>query len=1325
MSTPIGKWSWVAGELSPSMQGRPDEARYANGATTLRNFFVSYRGPAYSRAGTAFVGFSKQTGRAYPPRMVPFQFNVNQGLALEFGNFYMRVVSDGAFVVEPGVFVAGISQANPGVLTLAAESVTNATANVGAVSASYNTGDSVTIAGGAFSSPAVLDVESTQLASLAINSRGNIVLGTTRSYLPGDTITLAGGTFSISASLVVNTTRVLQAVFDPSFAGSGGAPGPVVLTGTTGTGTKFQVNATIGGGGSLTAVGSLVNPGSYTANPTFTGSPFFAYVEPVTGGGLSGAQIVLAMGIDTVSILNPGDFTQNALGGNFTQNSSSGQGLGATFNNALFGPRDLTVVNGGIYGTLPANPAAQASTTGTGLGATFNLTGTASTSFSTGDWVFLSGIGGMTELNGDTVVLTALSSTTFSMQDVYGNNIDTTGFPAFTAGGTAARVFTLTTPFAEVDLPYLKFVQSADEMSLCCVNQMTRVEYQPIDLSRITDIDWTFTPIVASATVQPPSAVSGVSSGAGNIDYQYEVTSVDPANGTESIASPIASINGAINISGTAGTIQLTWTPVAGVNQYNVYKVTPGFNTVPPVGSLFGFAGSSFGAQFIDSNIVADETQVPPTNQNPFARGQILGITTNTQGTGYAQGTTTFTINTSTGSGLVVVPIVVSGGVVAWLVEEAGQNYAPTDTITITGAGTGATATLNVGAQTGTYPSVPGYFQERRAYANTLNSPDTYFMSQPGAFTNFDSRIPTIASDAIIGSPWAVQVNGIQAMIQTSGGLLVMTGLSAWLLAGAGSFATNVQPISPSSQDDVPQAFTGCSPIVPPIKINYDVIYVNSKGSYYYDLPYQLYALSEPIDLTDISSHLFINYTIREHAWCEQPYKLLWAVRDDGVMLSMTYYKTQQIAGWARHDTDGLFVSVCSVIELPVDALYLATQRFPGGRTAYMIERMDNRIWADVEQTWCVDCGLTLPQPEPVATLTANSAFGLGAISGFTGLVGGQGYSAATTVTVVDLAVQADGKTPIGSGATVTPTIVGGVIVNLVIGAGGLNYQQPIFVVNDPAGSAGGQGFAAKPTLNNATLFETDAAIFSAGDVGKVIRMGGGIAVITVFANAIAVQANMLSPITQVVPGTSTPLPQSAGDWTMTAPVTLISGLNHLIDATVTGLADGNVIPPQVVSAQGTITLATPASAVTVGLGFTCQMQTPPIDTGTPTVQGQRKKLSAVSVRLEASRGVTVGANQLDGSVQSPPQIAPNWVQMDNLPDEGSGAPNFPRRPYNALAIPLRTGDVRQAVSGGWSTPGQVAIQQMHPLPCQVLAVVGEYLGGDTPQTQAPQKGKK
>ena len=1315
--------AFTTGEVSPSLFGRFDLARIHQAASTLRNLFCSYRGGAYSRAGTAFAGFSKQTGRAYPPRMITFQFSINQGLALEFGNYYMRVVSNGGFVTEAGVGITNITQANPGVLTVAAFVANGATANNGAVSASYAPGDQVTLAGGTFTQAAVLKVGITTLLSAAVNAPGTYAFfpSSGGGYIPGCTIALAGGTQSQQPIVQVLTTKVVAAAI--AAAGSGGTPGAQTVTGTTGTGTKFQASVTVSGAGHITAVNSISVAGSYTVNPTALN------VEPVTGASLTGAKLILEMGVETVQVTTGGVFSGNPVGGNLTQSFCSvPNAVGATFNAAVLGPSALTVANPGVYSVVPVNPAAQASTTGTGLGASFNVAFGAGSNFGTGDWVSLSQIGGMTQLNGLTAVLTRLTSTTYSMADVYGNNINTTSFGAYTSGGLASRIYTLQTPYAEQDLPYLKFTQSADVMSLCLVNQQTLVEYQAQDLTRNSNTNWSFSPVVPATAIAAPTGLAGVTT-SGSSHLQYVVTAVDPVTGTESVASAAADV--ACQSPASANfTIRLNWTAVAGVTQYNVYKAPAAIATTVPVGSLFGYIGSSYGPAYNDqNNTVPDFTQTPPLHRDPFAPGQVIGVPVTNAGSGYTQAGITYSIGTATGSGLVLTPIVEpptggSGTLVGFVVNDPGQNYEPGDTIAITADGSNATATLTIGPETGTNPGVVSYVQARRAYAYSLNNPDTYWMSKPGDYTNFDVRIPTISSDAITGSPWAVEVNGIQAMNQMPGGLIVFTGLGAWQLTGTGGSSFSPQPIGPDTQQVQPQGYNGCAPTILPIKIENGIVYVQSKGSIYREVQFSIQTNQYfGGDMTINSSHLFTGYTIKEHAWCEEPYKLLWAIRSDGILLSCTYLKSQEVLAWARSDTQGLFASVCSVTELPVDAAYFATQRFIAGNNAYMIERMDNRIWSTVENVWAVDAGLGLAQPAPAATLSASSATGLGAIPAGTVIAGGAGYSAATQAFVVDMGVNNDGKGP-GTGTTAALTIVGGAITGITFPTVGANYVRPRVDVIDPAGSSGGSGAAIVAALDNSATFSASAAVFSAGSVGSVIRMGGGIATVIQYVNPQKVVANITSPITQTFAdgaGTPVPIPQASGAWTLTAPVGTVR-VPHLAGATVTGLYDGNVIPPTVAAADGTIALPVPATSVTVGLGFQAQLQSVYLDGGDPTIQGQRKKIAAVTLRIEASRGLKAGSNQVDGSSVSPMQIAPQWVVGDGglTAVDDKALP-----PYGSSVIPLFTGDTRIVASGGFGAHGQVAVQQDFPLPMNILALVAEASSGDSPQDKWPQKAQK
>lgn len=174
------------------------------------------------------------------------------------------------------------------------------------------------------------------------------------SYAPGNTITLAGGT-GTPAVLNVTFTKVQSATI--AAAGTGGTPGTQTVTGTTGTGTKFQATVTVSGGGAITSVDSISVGGIYSVNPTSLTA------EPVTGGGLTGAQLNIKMGVLQAIVSTPGSYT--ALPANpVAQASTSGSGTGATFT-MVWGILGATVTNGG-YGYTVENTTIDISLSGGG-----------------------------------------------------------------------------------------------------------------------------------------------------------------------------------------------------------------------------------------------------------------------------------------------------------------------------------------------------------------------------------------------------------------------------------------------------------------------------------------------------------------------------------------------------------------------------------------------------------------------------------------------------------------------------------------------------------------------------------------------------------------------------------------------------------------------------------------------------------------------------------------------------------------------------------------------------------------------------------------------
>lgn len=93
--------SFSAGEMSPATFARVDLARYYTGLRICRNFVVLPEGGVQNRSGTRMITEVKDSS-AYT-RLIPFQYSTEQTYVLEFGNKYIRFVSNGGQVTSGGV----------------------------------------------------------------------------------------------------------------------------------------------------------------------------------------------------------------------------------------------------------------------------------------------------------------------------------------------------------------------------------------------------------------------------------------------------------------------------------------------------------------------------------------------------------------------------------------------------------------------------------------------------------------------------------------------------------------------------------------------------------------------------------------------------------------------------------------------------------------------------------------------------------------------------------------------------------------------------------------------------------------------------------------------------------------------------------------------------------------------------------------------------------------------------------------------------------------------------------------------------------------------
>lgn len=255
----------------------------------------------------------------------------------------------------------------------------------------------------------------------------------------------------------------------------------------------------------------------------------------------------------------------------------------------------------------------------------------------------------------------------------------------------------------------------------------------------------------------------------------------------------------------------------------------------------------------------------------------------------------------------------------------------------------------------GNYPSVVGAYQQRLVYAGTLNNPAKVWCSRPGNYSNFNVSLPiqddgpitfTIISDEIDEIEWLVVL----------GKMIFGTQGAEWLADGDPNGV-----LTPSSVNDRIGSYNGTSHLRP-VKVGSQILYVQAEGNAILALKvnvqYGYYTFGDD-DLTLISGHLLKGLTVADWSYQKSPNYTVWAIRSDGVLLSLTYMPAQELAGWARHDTLGTFENICVVPEGTETAVYVVVNRTIQGVTRRYIEQLaDFEIVDDVNDPMFMDSAL-------------------------------------------------------------------------------------------------------------------------------------------------------------------------------------------------------------------------------------------------------------------------------------------------------------------------------------------------------------------------------
>ena len=254
------------------------------------------------------------------------------------------------------------------------------------------------------------------------------------------------------------------------------------------------------------------------------------------------------------------------------------------------------------------------------------------------------------------------------------------------------------------------------------------------------------------------------------------------------------------------------------------------------------------------------------------------------------------------------------------------------------------------------FPTCAGFFEDRLVFAANKAEPQTFWTSKTGDYYNFGMSIPSVDNDAVTATLNGGQMNGIKALV-AFGELIALTAGGEYKITGSG------KPISGSNVMSQAQEYRGISNVLP-VTVGSRIVYLQEQGDIIRDLAYS-YDVDKYTgdDLNLLASHLFDGHKIISMTYQQTPNSIIWCVRDDGVLLGLTYLKEQDVYAWHQHSTvDGKFINVCSISGLQEDELWCVVER--EGR--YFIELMAQRDASSaVEDQYFVDCGISY-SGEPV-----------------------------------------------------------------------------------------------------------------------------------------------------------------------------------------------------------------------------------------------------------------------------------------------------------------------------------------------------------------------
>lgn len=252
------------------------------------------------------------------------------------------------------------------------------------------------------------------------------------------------------------------------------------------------------------------------------------------------------------------------------------------------------------------------------------------------------------------------------------------------------------------------------------------------------------------------------------------------------------------------------------------------------------------------------------------------------------------------------------------------------------------------------YPRTGGFYQDRHVLASTPYFPSRMWFSKTSNYTDmtsgtnddegFSINLLSGTSDTLF---WMVSKRGI--VVGGDSGI--------WVVSSANGSSSAITPTNRKADKDT---YFGSSEIAPAM-LGEHVIYAQYLSDKVRDLSYayesDAYGSSE---LSVLADHLLEGRKIRQFAYQQSPFEIVWARLDDGNLLALTYLAEHKVIGWSKHTFGGFVNSIACVPGNNETELWLSITRTRNNNNVTCIEVMEPFYFGNsMNNAFFVDSGLS------------------------------------------------------------------------------------------------------------------------------------------------------------------------------------------------------------------------------------------------------------------------------------------------------------------------------------------------------------------------------